>query len=807
LEWDSNPPSDQVAGYNIYRSTQSGTGYVQLNSNLISTTTYRDSTIVASLTYYYVCTAENGEGLESGYSNEVAFTAPAIQTPNDPPIAVSDSATTDEDQPISINVVSNDSDPNGDSLSIVGVSQATMGSVTVQGDTSVLYAPFENRQGSDSFTYTISDGRGGVDEAAVAVTIRSVNDAPDAKNDQADTQQGEAVTISILANDTDVDDDSLTVTGVTQGDHGAVTVNSGTTVTYTPDPDFLGQDDFTYSISDGNGGSDKATVFVAVGEVNQVPQAVNDSATTSKNTSVRVNLVFNDLDADGDKLEIVDVTQGRHGSVIVHTKKSIQYTPARGFIGTDTLEYTVSDGKASSKATVLVRVLASVGAHNKLIFPTSINTGDSRLQETYVGVALLNPNYRTDSISLSSFDSEGLELANTQLGEPLPPFGQVAFLTDEGIDFGLGSVSLTAEGVMSSLQGFFMLGDYEIERLDGVGAELPAAETLYFPVVKQADSWTTLIHLINRDSEVPAKVTFELRDAEGNLIRSEEGYLAPFGSLMGHLTEIFGELPAMEEGSVKIEADSFVSGFEVVADDNSFSSLAARTPTSAKRLLAPQFFVDAATGGTSILRLLNTGSGETTVVMRAKNDESTELASKTVKVAPNALCTEDLMNFFEVPPETLTTGFLELEVKGFLGTASNLIGTITFSGFNGQASTTLPLVEQGELVTYYPHVAQTADGAIYTGFSILNAENDTATVTIEAFNRKGRRTASKELELAPGTRAIALLRSDTFFGEKFEQLEGHVRITSTGEVITFAVFGDYDGDFMSTIEGQRRLAQ
>jgi hypothetical protein len=76
LAWDANPPSDQVAGYNMYRSNQSGFGYVRLNATLIPATTYTDDTIVAGQTYYYVCTAVNTSGLESGFSNEVSYSVP-----------------------------------------------------------------------------------------------------------------------------------------------------------------------------------------------------------------------------------------------------------------------------------------------------------------------------------------------------------------------------------------------------------------------------------------------------------------------------------------------------------------------------------------------------------------------------------------------------------------------------------------------------------------------------------------------------------------------------------------------------------
>lgn len=84
LEWDPNPPGDNVAGYNMYRSLQPGTGYVRLNSALIPGTTYIDDTVQIGETYYYVCTAVNGDDLESGFSNEVSY------SPSPPAVCLGD---------------------------------------------------------------------------------------------------------------------------------------------------------------------------------------------------------------------------------------------------------------------------------------------------------------------------------------------------------------------------------------------------------------------------------------------------------------------------------------------------------------------------------------------------------------------------------------------------------------------------------------------------------------------------------------------------------------------------------------------
>ena len=133
----------------------------------------------------------------------------------------------------------------------------------------------------------------------MTVTIGSVNDPPVAVDDAISTNEDTAVTISVLANDTDADGDTLTVASVTQGSHGAV-VNNGSNVRYTPSANFHGSDSFTYTISDGHGGTDTATVIVTIGSVNDPPVAVDDAISTNEDTAVTISVLANDTDADGD---------------------------------------------------------------------------------------------------------------------------------------------------------------------------------------------------------------------------------------------------------------------------------------------------------------------------------------------------------------------------------------------------------------------------------------------------------------------------------------------------------------------------
>ena len=129
----------------------------------------------------------------------------------------------------------------------------------------MTYTPDANFFGTDTFDYTIHDGKGGFDTATVTVTVeRTPNSPPNAVDDSATTQENTAVTINVVANDSDPNGDPITVTNVTQPANGTATNNGDGTVTYTPNNGFTGTDTFQYTISDGRGGTDTANVTVMV---------------------------------------------------------------------------------------------------------------------------------------------------------------------------------------------------------------------------------------------------------------------------------------------------------------------------------------------------------------------------------------------------------------------------------------------------------------------------------------------------------------------------------------------------------------
>ena len=218
------------------------------------------------------------------------------------PVGVDDTASTSEDTTVSnINVLGNDTDIDGDTLSVQGTPTAPNGTVSVNVDGTLNYTPDANFNGTDTITYTVSDGNGGTDAATVTVTVSAVNDGPVGVDDTASTSEDTTVSnINVLGNDTDIDGDTLSVSGTPTAPNGTVTVNVDGTLNYTPDANFNGTDTITYTVSDGNGGTDTATVTVTVSAVNDGPVGVDDTASTSEDTTVsNINVLGNDTDIDG----------------------------------------------------------------------------------------------------------------------------------------------------------------------------------------------------------------------------------------------------------------------------------------------------------------------------------------------------------------------------------------------------------------------------------------------------------------------------------------------------------------------------
>ncbi|WP_166832001.1 Ig-like domain-containing protein, partial [Thalassoroseus pseudoceratinae] len=282
---------------------------------------------------------------------------------DDGPIANPDSAETDEDTPIVIDILANDFEPDGEPLIIERITSVVGGTVIVNPDNTVTFSPAANFNGNATFSYNIEDPGGSQSRTSVTITVLPVNDAPVAADDAVVTNEDQSLVIQIgdlTSNDFDIDGDSLTVDPQNGPSHGilvpAVTTNG---FIYSPLNDFFGTDSFTYLLSDGNGGSDLATVTITVNPVNDAPVANDDAYSVAEDGTLTVTangIIANDVDVDGDTLVASLVSDVTNGSLTLNANGSFDYTPNADFDGTDSFTYLVNDGTLnSSPATVTIQ--------------------------------------------------------------------------------------------------------------------------------------------------------------------------------------------------------------------------------------------------------------------------------------------------------------------------------------------------------------------------------------------------------------------------------------------------------------------
>ncbi|MBN2588852.1 MAG: tandem-95 repeat protein [Sedimentisphaerales bacterium] len=215
--------------------------------------------------------------------NESAITSISItiEPTEDDPVAVSgNSVVLNEDTPTIITLEA--IDPDGDPLTYTIERSPSRGTITGTGP-EITYTPDQDFNWLDSFTFSVSDGKTKSSPAVVYITVNSVNDPPTANDDKTETYEDQSIdTIKVLANDTDLDKDPLTIKEVSQAPHGLVEINSDSiTLKYTPEPNYYGIDNFTYTAQDPSGSTDTAVVEVKITPLNDSPVFVSTPVTNA----------------------------------------------------------------------------------------------------------------------------------------------------------------------------------------------------------------------------------------------------------------------------------------------------------------------------------------------------------------------------------------------------------------------------------------------------------------------------------------------------------------------------------------------
>ncbi|MCH8921734.1 MAG: tandem-95 repeat protein, partial [Planctomycetes bacterium] len=289
--------------------------------------------------------------------------------------AFPDQYTVNEDEPLVVDaaagVLANDNGDGADPLTASVVSSPEHGTLELNEDGSFTYTPQADFSGTDQFTYMASDGVDQSNVAPVTVTIVAVNDPPVAVDDTYTGNEDEMLLfdadVGVLANDSDVDGDTLTARLIAQPDHGVVLLAADGSFTYQPDADFFGTDTFTYEIEDPDDAKSTATATITVNPLEDAPIALDDEYTVDEDdvltVAVEAGLLNNDFDVDSDVLVARVEAVPAGGTLSVNSDGSFVYTPNADFFGVDTFTYTVSDGKLrSAAATVTLNVTAQPDA-------------------------------------------------------------------------------------------------------------------------------------------------------------------------------------------------------------------------------------------------------------------------------------------------------------------------------------------------------------------------------------------------------------------------------------------------------------
>ncbi|MBP1225683.1 Ig-like domain-containing protein [Flavobacterium sp. 1355] len=363
---------------------------------------------------------------------------------NDNPAAVSDSYTVAEDTTLTLNPLTGDSDVDGDTLTVTSINGTALtgttqeitvpnGKVAISATGVITFTPDANFNSATAinFPYVISDGNGGTATANQIITVTAVNDNPAAVSDSYTVAEDTTLTLNPLTGDSDVDGDTLTVTsingtaltGTTQEitvPNGKVTISATGVITFTPDANFNSAMaiSFPYVISDGNGGTATANQLITVTAVNDNPIAVSDSYTVAEDTTITLNPLTADSDADGDTLTVSSINGTAltgvaqeitvpNGKVTISATGVITFTPDANFNSATAINfpYVISDGNGG---TATANQIITVTAENDN--PVAISDSYTVAEDTTITLNPLTGDSDTDGNTLTVTSINGVNL-------------------------------------------------------------------------------------------------------------------------------------------------------------------------------------------------------------------------------------------------------------------------------------------------------------------------------------------------------------------------------------------------------------
>ena len=441
-----------------------------------------------------------------GLTNSATATVSlSITNINRAPTAAPDAYTLGKNTALSITapgLLANDLDLDGDLITSLKVTDPAHGTVTVNTNGSFTYTPVSNYFGADSFTYLATDGSSNSAAAIVSLTITNINRAPTAGNDAYTIGKNGTLNLTapgILANDSDLDGDSLTANKVTDPAHGSVTLNTDGSFTYTPVSNYFGADSFTYQASDGTASSTVATVSLSVTNINRTPVANDDAYTVLKNSTLNISaagVLGNDIDLDGDALSAIKVTDPVHGALTLNANGSFTYTPASNYFGADSFTYRATDTTATS---LVATVTLNIANSNSV--PVAVADAYTLGKNTTLSLA-------APGVLANDIDGDGDTLTATKVADPAH-----------------GSVTVNADGSFNytPASNYFGADSFTYRASDGLTNSATVTVSLSITNINRAPNASPDAYTLGKNSALsitaPGLLANDL-DLDGDLITS-----------------------------------------------------------------------------------------------------------------------------------------------------------------------------------------------------------------------------------------------------------------------------------------------
>ena len=384
-------------------------------------------------------------------------------TANTAPVAQADSYTTAEDTALTVSatgVLANDSDANGDVLTVATVGDPSHGTLTLNSNGSFTYTPVPNYSGGDSFSYLASDAVATSNVATVMLTVNSVNHAPVAIDDSYSTNENTPLIVTtpgVLGNDSDSDGNPLTVFVKLTPAHGSLTLNPNGSFTYTPTANYSGPDSFTYRASDGSALSEIATVSLTVNAVNDAPTLDVISDRVVADTAGMQTVSLSGIgDGDPELSQTLKVTATSNNLTLIPNPSvsysspdatgSLSFTPVEGATGTATISVLVSDDGSN----VAPNVNAVVRSFNVTVTASTVpGLSVGTVSGTYGGGMTLQATLTADGSAMAG-RSVSFSLHDTPVGSATTDASGVATLSASLATINAGSYP---GGVTASFAG------------------------------------------------------------------------------------------------------------------------------------------------------------------------------------------------------------------------------------------------------------------------------------------------------------------------------------------------------------------